>query len=443
MPKTNSKYQRIQLNPESIKKALDYVDQKWDNLERYEPDDKGTLIGLPYPYVVPSARTGSGFTFDEMYYWDSFFIAQALLKTGQEELASGMLENLMYMAKRFDIIPNGNRYYFTGRSQPPLLTSYILDVFEKTEDLSWLQESMTIAEYEYTKVWTASEQPNWRNVFHGLSRYYDINLIDGLAEAESGWDMTTRFGDHCLSYIPIDLNSLLYKYEKDFAYAAELLGDDASAVSWRTKAEERAETIHKYLWNEDREFYFDYNYSTGKHSEVWSLAAYYPLWAGLATQEQADQLVHHLEKFMQIGGLSTTVHNTKSNETEKFHHQWAYPNGWAPLHWIVVKGLERYGYSELAESIAKKWLQTNTAYFEKHGIFREAYNVMKPGEAPEAGLYPPQIGFGWSNAVFADFAIEFTDAGREWHETGTTKLPARKRILKKVKKILNKRISLS
>ncbi len=440
MTSTKTKFYDPKLHDEALIKALEYIDNRWESLERYQPDDKGTLIGLPYSYVVPSAKSGSGFMFDEMYYWDSFFIAQALLKTDREELASGMLENLLYMAKRFDIIPNGNRYYFTGRSQPPLLTSYIMDVYKHTNDLSWLQDSMTIAEYEYVNVWTANEQPNWRNVFHGLSRYYDINLIDGLAEAESGWDMTTRFEDHCLSYIPIDLNSLLYKYETDLAEAAELSGDQASADSWRNKASERADTINQYLWDKKKNFYFDYNYTTNKHSGVWSLAAYYPLWAGLATDKQAAELVSHLKKFMCEGGLSTTVRSTRT--AEKFHHQWAYPNGWAPLHWIVVQGLERYGYHDLAEDIAKQWISTNTNYFERHGIFREAYNVINPSETPEAGLYPPQIGFGWSNAVYTDFAIRYTGAGRQWQEDLNAKPSPAKRIIRKVKKLLNKKIVL-
>lgn len=439
MAKTNTTSNRA-LNDETIIKTLDYIDGKWSSLERYQPDDVGTLIGLPHAYIVPSAKTGSGFMFDEMYYWDSFFIAQALLKTNRVELASGMLENLLYMAKRFDIIPNGNRYYFTGRSQPPLLTTFIRDVYEHNQDKSWLQESMTIAEYEYTNVWTANEQPNWRNVFHGLSRYYDINLIDGLAEAESGWDMTNRFGDHCLSYIPIDLNSLLYKYEIDFAEVAELSGDQATAKAWRDKANNRAEMINKYLWNPKAGFYFDYNYTDDSRSSVWSLASFYPMWAGLASEEQAKQLVKHLQKFICKGGLSTTV-RVSGKHSESHNHQWAYPNGWAPLHWLVVQGLERYGYNDLAKTIAREWMMTSANYFERHGIFREAYNVVNPDETPEAGLYPPQIGFGWSNAVFVDFALQYTSAGAEWKQSLKRKPSHAKRIVSKIKQVLTKTIS--
>ena len=398
----------------NIDSSLEYIERQWRELRRFEPEDKGTLIGLPYPYIVPSSRASSGFTFDEMYYWDSYIIAQGLLRGKHKKLATGMLENLMYMGRKFDIIPNGSRLYYTSRSQPPILTSYILDIYKYKNDLVWLQQSMATAEYEYNTVWMADKQPNWRNVFHGLSRYYDINVIDGLAEAEAGWDTTIRFSDHCLSYIPIDLNSLLYKYEKDFAHAANLFGDTAKAENWERKAEERAASVNNFLWNEEKGFYFDYNFHTSEQGSVWSLAGYYPLWSGMASSEQAARMVDNLDKFMHAGGLSTTPSGPRKLDTNGKAHQWAYPNGWAPLHWLIIRGLERYGYNEQAAEIAQLWLATNLHYFLEHGVFREAYNVVDMEKTPEAGLYPPQLGFGWTNGVFVDLAADYLDEASHW-----------------------------
>jgi alpha,alpha-trehalase len=89
--------------------------------------------------------------------------------------------------------------------------------------------------------------------------------------------------------------------------------------------------------------------------------------------------------------------------------QWAYPNGWAPLHFLVVKGLQRYGYHEDARRIAMKWLRTNLDWFNKHNVFLEKYNVVQPGKPPAKGAYPSQTGFGWTNAVFERFCREFID----------------------------------
>ncbi len=393
--------------PKDIALACAHIEEMWNGLLKSTSEDSGTLIGLPHPYIVPSVNRKQNFVFEEMYYWDSYFIARGLLQTGKNELAEGMLENLTYLYKRFHIIPNGSRFYFTGRSQPPILTSYIFDIYDSSEkSLEWLQEKITTAEREYRTVWTADEQPNIRGVYKGLSRYYDINCLDDLAEAESGWDMTTRFGGECLSHIPIDLNCLLYKYEADFARAYELFGDADTAEVWRDKANTRATTLTLELWDSKKGFFFDLNYERGEHSEVWSLAGFYALWTGVASDIQAEKIVYNLHRFIKAGGLVTTDSKLE-NDSRDITKQWAYPNGWAPLHWIVIQGLEKYGYHDEAKMIARKWLKTNLDYHKFFGVFREAYNVVEPLEDPAEGVYPPQTGFGWTNGVFLDLAYSY------------------------------------
>lgn len=397
---------KLAFDARKVANAFAHIEQKWTELTITQPIDDGTLLGLPHPFVVPSIKNESGFAFQEMYYWDSYFIVRGLLTSDHDELAAGMLENLIFMARKFHIIPNASRTYFTSRSQPPLLTSFIFDIYEKqNKDVHWLIERLQIAEKEYRNVWTSSSHPNWRNVFEGLSRYYDINVLDHLAEAESGWDMNTRFQGNCLSYIPVDLNCLLYKYEIDFARGAKLAGDEDTAALWREHAKKRAETVTKYLWDDEQGFFFDLDYITQRRSPVWSLASYYALWSGLATKEQAERIVAKLPDFMHVGGLTT------SKEPDEWlgdiPTQWAYPNGWAPLHWIVVTGLESYGYHEQAGQIARTWISNNLDHFEQNSVFREAYNVVNPEMPPKPGLYPPQLGFGWTNGVFIDLAKKF------------------------------------
>lgn len=399
----STKAASIAFDARELAEAFAYIEQKWTELTFSQHIDDGTLIGLPHPFVVPSVEGDTNFSFQEMYYWDSYFIARGLLANGHDELAAGMLENLTTLLRRFHIIPNASRTYFTGRSQPPLLTSFIFDIYEKLDkDEHWLKEQLAIAEREYETVWTSPDHPNWRNVFEGLSRYYDINLLDHLAEAESGWDMTTRFHGNCLSYVPVDLNSLLYKYESDFARGAELTGDNERADIWKERARKRAEAVSRYLWHQDNGFFFDFDYITQKQSNVWSLASYYTMWSGLATAEQAERLVANLRHFLQRGGLTATAH---SHEWDgDLPTQWAYPNGWAPLHWIVVEGLRRYGYHQEAGQVARLWISSNLEHYKRSGVFREAYNVVDPSLPPRPGLYPPQLGFGWTNAVFIDLA---------------------------------------
>lgn len=396
---------------DKLAEARLYIKDYWPKLERYNPRDNDSLIGLPKPYLVPSSDEQVGFDYNELYYWDSYFMVQGLMRQPNEPLVAGILEDLLSMLKRFKVIPNASRTYLMGRSQPPLLTSFIFDIFDNFDkSKKWLNSAMESAEAEYQTVWMGEHKPNWRKVHLGLSRYYDINMLHDLAEAESGWDLTPRFNHRALDYLPVDLNALLYKYEMDFAKTARINGDLRAAGRWEHAATLRKAAVDDLMWDNLRGLYFDYDYVHEKRSGVVSLAAYYPMWAGMASEAQAKALVKSLRRFEQRGGLATT----DAQPLSKFSlgsrpTQWAYPNGWAPLHFIVVEGLKRYGYHDDAKRIALKWVKTNLDWFEKNGCFLEKYNVVNPDKPPVKGVYPSQTGFGWTNSVFERFCQDFID----------------------------------
>ena len=402
---------RPPLNAQEVVAARQYIAGYWKKLTRFNPKDDDTLIGLPHPYLVPAYEKGHEFDFNELYYWDSYFMVQGILDEQHKELVLGIVEDLLNLFERFRIIPNASRTYLMGRSQPPMLTSLIMDVYAAYNmDKKWLARAIKIAKAEYATVWMGTTKPHARQVYHGLSRYYDINYLHDLAEAESGWDLTPRFNRHCLNYLPVDLNSLLYKYETDFELADTILNKLDEAKHWKRAARDRQEAINSLMWSDIRGFYYDYNYVKQKRGNVSSLAAYYPLWAGLATKPQAKKLVSSLRKFEQKGGLSTTdVLPIAQHRPGSAPTQWAYPNGWAPLHYLVVKGLERYGYHDEARRIALKWLKTNLEWFDKNGVFLEKYNVVQPDKPPNKGVYPSQTGFGWTNAVFEKLSQDYID----------------------------------
>lgn len=401
--------QRI-LMPDDVRPAREYIDKYWERLTCYHPKDDKTLVGLPYPYLVPSVEGVENFVFNEMYYWDSYFMVQGMLDEEHADFVKGILEDLLTLMQRFHIIPNASRTYFTGRSQPPLLTSFIMDVYKLRPDKLWLEKAIAIAKEEYDQVWMGTVQPNWRQVYEGLSRYYDVNAIHDLAEAESGWDMTTRFSRKTLNYLPVDLNAFLFKYENDFAEAADILGNSGAAKEWRQKARQRKSTMNKLMWSKAFGVFYDYNYVKKRRGLVVSLATYVPMWAGMVSAKQAKQLVKSLSKFEEKGGLTaTSVQQISQFVPGSIPVQWAHPNGWAPLQFIVVEALKRYGYHYEAEKVARTWLRNNLAWFNKHGQFIEKYNVVNPNKPPAAGLYPNQIGFGWTNAIFERFCQDFID----------------------------------
>jgi alpha,alpha-trehalase len=247
-------------------------------------------------------------------------------------------------------------------------------------------------------------------VYKGLSRYYDFNYLHDIAETESGWDMTPRFGHKALHFLPVDLNALLYKYEMDFARYNHFIKNERVACRWEDAAKTRSKTMSELMWSKLRSIYYDYNFFKEHRGSVGSLASFYPLWAGMVDDKRAEHMVKALRRYEQRGGLSTTdIPQLSQLVPGTMPTQWAFPNGWAPLHFLIVKGLQHYGYHEDAQRIAMKWLHTNLDWFNEHGVFLEKYNVVSPDKPPLKGLYPSQTGFGWTNAVFERFCHEFID----------------------------------
>ncbi len=405
-------HKEISLRVDDVKEARHYIETFWAHLKRTNTTNKDTLIGLPHPYLVPAYEPDSTFTFDEMYYWDSYFMVQGMLKDpSKRDFVVGILDNLFFLIQQYGMVPNANKTYLLAHSQPPLLTSFIFDVYEAYSlDKRWFEQAINHAKKEYKNVWMGTQKPHNHMVYKGLSRYYDLNHLHDMAEAESGWDMTTRFNRKCMDFLPIDLNVYLYKYETDFARAAALLNKPAEEKEWLHHAENRKRAINKLMWSERQGNFFDYNYKKQGRGSVSSLAAYTTMWAGLASKKQASELVKNLSRFEFKGGLAATEDPAfKAVLPQKTPVQWANPNGWAPLHLFVIEGLERYGYHAEANRIAQKWLKTNLDWFKLHGVFLEKYNVVDPEKEPIEGLYPSQSGFGWTNAIFERLCQDYID----------------------------------
>lgn len=381
--------------------CLKYIDAYWKKITFYRPRDKQLHLGLPHKYIGPNNEI---FKFD-MFYWDSYFVILGLVKAHRVTLAKGMVDNFVYLFKRFGIIPMRNRYYNLGTSQIPFLTSMAFEVFETEKNKTWLKKVIQTAEAELNDYWMNEHLTEKHIVYKKLSRYCDHYITHLGAEHESGWDMTSRFHDRCLDYLPVDLNSCLYKYETDIARAYRLLKNYAKAKKYEDQARRRKKQMIALMWNEKAGFFFDYNKLKKNQNHFYSLAGFYPLWAGLATQAQAAAIREKvLPVFEYDGGISNTQNHSLSPDIKQHDH----PNGWPHQQWIVIKGLLNYGYREDAERIAKKWIDLNCTVFKQTGKFWEKYNVERCGiGAYNPDRYVTQSGFAWTNAIFVRIITEF------------------------------------
>lgn len=383
---------QIVIEEKDLQEVLTYIENYWPKLVRVNKKDLKTLIGLPNPYIVP---TDAGGIFQEQYYWDSYLVVRALIDHPKyQQLAIGIVENLFHLIERFGIIPNASRFYFLSRSQQPLLSSLVWMVYGKTRDLDWFKKGISYTEYEYENVWMGKTHlANFRLTDMGLNRYYDINAIDRLAEAESGWDMTARFDGRCLDFLPVDLNCLLYLYEDDLARAYQLFGNKKKAAQLKKAAAIRAKIINKLMWDEKTGFYYDFDFVHRRPSHLITVAGVYPLNVGIATASQAAQVMEIIKKVLQTKfGVVQSVRFVQN-------YQWDWPNGWAPGQLRTIEGLMRYGYNNLAKRLILKWLSVNIKLFGETGFLWEKYDVVH-GRIGVPDRYPTPYGFAWTNAVF-------------------------------------------
>jgi alpha,alpha-trehalase len=411
----------------------EHIHLLWDVLERRNRLNRGSLIAVPHPYVVPGGR------FSEQFYWDSYFIMLGLAADGRWKMIEGMMKNFAFMIRKFGYIPTANRTYFLSRSQPPffvhmvrLLASHKGRTRTYAEYLPymlkeyrfWMRGRSKLAKAEHKAYARVVQMPNGMD----LNRFYDNKMTprpESLTEdtltaeeaptresdrlylhlraaAESGWDFSSRwFTDpqdirtiHTADIIPVDLNCLLYQLESTIAETYRLIKNPLLARRFQAAADLRAKAIQEYCWDEKAQFFVDYNFHHQQPTGQLSLAAVFPLYARVATKQQADAVANRLKKdFLQSGGLiSTLTYNGQ---------QWDAPNGWAPLQWVAIEGLRNYGHHELANEIKSRWVRVNMKVFtEKHKLV-EKYNIESGDGLGGGGEYPLQDGFGWTNGVLA------------------------------------------
>lgn len=412
----------------------DYINGMWDVLSR-PPDTQvaySSQLPLPYTYVVPGGR------FSELYYWDSYFTMIGLYENQKIDLMRDMIRDMASMIDRYGHIPNGSRTYYLSRSQVPFF-SLMVDLLAMHDGqvayTTFLPELQ--AEYDYWMDGQDSVPPggayrhvvrlpdgtimnrHWDDMDTPRDESYPEDIAtaaqsgrpkeevyrDLRAGSETGWDFSSRWlaDGHTLSTIhttdllTVELNFLIPHLQQTLAHAYELKGNKEAAAHYSHLAQERVEAARRVLWDERRAAFIDYDWKKGESTSILSGATAVPLFLQMATPEQAKAVSETIRKnLLKVGGLIATE-RTGSGQ------QWDSPNGWAPLQWMAVKGLNQYGYDALASDIAARWMGRVIGTYEKSGVLLEKYDVVNPFISPKGGKgggeYPMQIGFGWTNGT--------------------------------------------
>ncbi len=422
-------------------------------------ETSGEINGVPF--VVPGGR------FNEMYGWDSYFIGLGLIADGLTDLARDMVDNQVYQIEHYGQILNANRSYYLTRSQPPFLTSFAHAVYTSVPALraskKWLSNALLAAMNEYETVWMNAD----RLCDNGLSRYYGSgigmpieteaghfdSIIRPYARAanmdlelyrqkirnreivepaldeyflhdrslrESGHDTTWRLDNISAHLTPVDLNSLLYKYETDIAWIIDeefdglFPGVDDQPIKsevWLKRASDRRERVNEFLWDSERGLYADYDFFEKRPRVYHNATLFYPLWAGLCSRQQAVNLVKNGLALLEAPGgiLASTEAARGELGPERPQRQWDYPFGWAPHQIMTWQGLLRYGYEMEAHRLIYRWLHmVSGVAADYNGIVVEKYNVIECNHKADVEYGNvganvkdiPREGFGWTNASF-------------------------------------------
>lgn len=445
----------IQLPPIITPEFVKSINTKPGILALKLEKQNGKIQGVPF--VVPGGR------FNEMYGWDSYFESVGLIIDGKIALAKAMADNFQYEIEQYGKILNANRSYYLTRTQPPFYTSLIREVFEVTKDKEWLKSHLQTALKEYETVWMVQGKRLTKN---GLNRFLadglgvppecetghfdaiiqpfatalntsienyiegyqkeeikstdlDIYFLNDRSVRESGHDTSYRIDGNCAELNLVDLNSFLYKYETDFAeiIASEFEGNFTyhhqkyTSASWNEKATQRKQLADTYLWDEEKGMYFDYNINLASNSDFISATTFIPLWAKMASKEQAEKLVKTALPLLKMeGGIAgSTKESAGKISTERPQRQWDFPNGWAPHQMLIWKGLLHYNYQEEAQELIYRWLFMITKNaVDYNGTIPEKYDVVAAthkvfAEYGNVGTdfeYITDEGFGWMNASY-------------------------------------------
>ncbi|KAH8928246.1 glycoside hydrolase family 37 protein [Atractiella rhizophila] len=370
---------------------------------------------------------------------------------------------------RLDPVSGLSRFRPGGQGIPPETeASHFLHILEP------YAEKHGLSVHEFTEAYNEGviKEPE-------LDEYF----LHDRAVRESGHDTTYRFEKVCANLGTVDLNSLLYKYEIDIASAIKSVFDDRlelddefdlspypfgsevpdhvdrrekstfasyvpsqspwfsnkegrermpkisstakvqTSAEWLARAMRRRKLMDRYMWHEGKAMYFDYDTVKRKMGLYESVTCFWPMWAGCASEHQAQQLMSKaLKKFEVTGGLvSGTKESVGKIGLDKPNRQWDYPCAWAPHQIMGWIGMERYGYNADAERLAYRWCYMLTAGFvDFNGVVPEKLDAVAlshhvTAEYGNQGVDFKRInltGFGWTNASY-QIGLEFLQVAQK------------------------------
>lgn len=400
-----------------MKNVKEYIYDNWDRFI-HDPDEPSRGIAkLPKPYSIPCANEKDPFT--DFYYWDTYFTNLGLMLDGRVEQVENNLENIAFFIRHLGYMPNAS--HLLDRSQPPLFTRGVWDLYEYTGDVNIIKKYMEEIMMEYNFFRLDRNTPVGLNRFGcnttnmkmeeayfwlppRVDEYMDsyeeqMDLAENLmCIAESGWDFNPRFATDekkfaTKEFAHLDLNCILYDVECKIAKMNAVLGNEEAEKEFLDRAIERKEKMEKYMLNKDNGIFMDYNYEKDCFSKVVSCASMYPFAVGLSDDKEAAKKV--LERLELEFGIAACEYR---GEDAKYY-QWDYPSMWPSNVYFTCYGLKKIGMEEEAKRIAEKYIKTVDKCYEETGMLWEKYDATEGSVSVTSEYETPEM-LGWTAGVY-------------------------------------------
>lgn len=303
---------------------------------------------------------------------------------------------------------DGTDFYYGGKDNtinPPLYPWVEWDYYTISEDDSRFKMVLPVLE-KYAD-WL-NENRVKKGTKHGL--YWQTSLgsgMDNSPRSGSGWtDMSAQM-------------TMFYKY---LSMMAVHVGMADKGKIYKVKADEIAKKINQYMWNEQDGLYYDLD-DNGLQIKSKTVASFWTMLAGIANKHQAELMLKNLQDPKEF--WRTIPFPTLSADDTVYHPRGQYWQGgvWAPTNYMIIKGLEDYGYYDFANKASLKYLEGMGEVFKKTHTVWENYS---PDSLMEGNLAAKNF-VGWTGlgpiALLIESVIGIKSDGLNntinWHITRT------------------------
>jgi len=289
-------------------------------------------------------------------------------------------------------------------SSGPLLNWEDWEIYKINQDKRFLQEAYEHGVKFYT--WWIENRDKDKD---GLAEWGGNPILECLRDSHNVifQDVLSSDVDRIKGLEALGLNCMLVREAKSLANMAKELGYGEDHDYWTQKANERAELINKYMWDEETKFYYHCymnDHRIGQELKRKEMIGFLPLWAGIASQNQAKDLIEHLsnkDEFWRKYGIPSL------SADDPYYMPWTGVckwNGpvWPQWQFLLFRGLKEYGYNDLAKELVEKFCEVIIRYLKTTHRFWEQYN---PDELEEQASNP---NYYWTG-IIAEMMIEYKE----------------------------------